>query len=284
MLILIDCNPSMFLPLCRYDDGDGHDIIISPFDATLLAVHQLLKLKIKHAATYKSGKRDGVGVLLFGTSTTNTINTSAFSSSNTCYKWIDLEPPGITQVLNVQKCLPAMQRCPMSGDVLSSSSFTTENCDKRERNLQREFANNNADEATKIKETTKLSHLRAALVRANDTFCTAKCVDRKSSSNHSNVIWIFTNQDDQCYGNEEKKKEVAQIAKDIMQNEIAIKLWDLPVAGKTQCMMEHCFMIESLIPLMMKIVSTAVISNVKENQINLVLLMVVPLSFMYISS
>jgi ATP-dependent DNA helicase 2 subunit 1 len=230
VFILIDCHPSMFLPLCRYNDTDDHDVVISPFDAALIAVHQLLKLKVKHVATNKSGKRDGVGVLLFGTKSISTTAPSAFSLSNTCYKWIDLEPPGITQVLNVQMSLPPLKKYPLSDDQYPPNN-TSANLHKRGRDLQQEFASTTAEYITK-KNETKLSPLRAALVRANDTFCTAKCVDRKNSSNHSNVIWIFTNQDDPCYGNEEEKRQVAQIAKDVMQNEISIKLWDLPVAGK----------------------------------------------------
>lgn len=219
----------MFQPLCRYYDTDDHDVIISPFDAALIAVHQLLKLKVKHVATNKSGKRDGVGVLLFGTKDIKTTASSVFSSSNTCYKWIDLEPPGISQVLNVQKCLPSLMYYPMSDDSLPNAAST--NVHGRERDLQREFAPTFEECQTKENES-KLSPLRAALVRANDTFCNAKCVDRKSRSNHRNVIWIFTNQDDPCHGNEEEKKQVAQIAKDVMQNEISIKLWDLPAVDE----------------------------------------------------
>lgn len=206
------------------DENHPNDITISPFDAALIAVHQLLKSKIKHVATNKSGKRDGVGVLLFGTS--SNAASSAFSA-NTCYKWIDLEPPGITQVLNVQKCLPPLHNY-LTNDDPSQPNSTT-NCYKRERDLQQEFAPTADDDVTN-KNESKLSPLRAALIKANDTFYTAKCVDQRNS-NQTSVIWIFTNQDDPCYGNEEEKKQVAKIANDVIQNGIQIKLWNLPVAS-----------------------------------------------------
>ena len=46
----------------NYDD-DG---LITPFDAALMACEKLLHLRVHYVATSRTGKRDGVGVLLYG--------------------------------------------------------------------------------------------------------------------------------------------------------------------------------------------------------------------------
>ena len=44
----------------------------------------------------------------------------------------------------------------------------------------------------------------------------------------SRTIWIFTNQDDPCYGNEREKEQVIVVAKDAVDNGIDIHVWPLP--------------------------------------------------------
>jgi hypothetical protein len=77
VLLLFDCDASMFEryvpchrpPPSANDDEDvvdGAVVHYSPMDVATTAAHRLLRAKVRDVAETKSGKRDGVGVLLYG--------------------------------------------------------------------------------------------------------------------------------------------------------------------------------------------------------------------------
>ena len=105
VLVMIDCNPSMFVPSIRLtsdddDDGNRDDVeaednsdqqggddegaamviddenatrtsrqqqLVTPFEAALRATEKLIRGKVNSVATSRGGTRDGVGVMLFAT-------------------------------------------------------------------------------------------------------------------------------------------------------------------------------------------------------------------------
>lgn len=102
VLVMIDCNPSMFVPSIRLtsddDDGDRDEAdaedngdqqggddegaamaiddnasapkqqqLVTPFEAALRATEKLIRGKVNSVATSRGGTRDGVGVMLFAT-------------------------------------------------------------------------------------------------------------------------------------------------------------------------------------------------------------------------
>ena len=104
VLVMIDCNPSMFVPSIRLtsdnddgnrdeaeaednsdqqggdDEGAAMDIdddenatpnakqqLVTPFEAALRATEKLIRGKVNSVATSRGGARDGVGVMLFAT-------------------------------------------------------------------------------------------------------------------------------------------------------------------------------------------------------------------------
>lgn len=100
ILVMIDCNPSMFVPSIRLTsdsdgdddnveaegsndqqggDGGGADMaidetatpeqqqLVTPFEAALRATEKLIRGKVNSVATSRGGTRDGVGVMLFAT-------------------------------------------------------------------------------------------------------------------------------------------------------------------------------------------------------------------------
>ena len=99
VLVMIDCNPSMFVPSIRLtpdDDGDREEAeaedssdqqggddegaataidetatlkqqLVTPFEAALRATEKLIRGKVNSVATSRGGTRDGVGVMLFAT-------------------------------------------------------------------------------------------------------------------------------------------------------------------------------------------------------------------------
>jgi len=94
--ILIDCHWRMFQQHLTGNSSSN----IEPFDAALCVINELLKLRIQHVATEKSGKRDDVGVLFFGT------RPQRFTKKTT-YNWM---PPRTAQVLHLVKYLLPQQQ------------------------------------------------------------------------------------------------------------------------------------------------------------------------------
>lgn len=225
---------------------------ITPFDAVLRAVEQLLKLRVKYVATSKAGKRDGVGVVLFGTK-----KRKDHLGITSTLGLIPMEPPGIPQVLNIRKCLPKGSTIGRGGSQgsnkprsslfyfspVAASAYTANSAriNARERDLQQEVADQDHDNekpshvAASRGHSGTLSTLRAALLQANEIFLNAKCVKKDSPSYKgppdTKTIWIFTNQDDPCYGRDDEKNQVEKIIQDVTQNGIEIKVWPLPNAS-----------------------------------------------------
>jgi len=88
VLVLIDCRPSMMIPSIPVQDGDP----ISPMQASLRVCETLLRSKVKHTAVHKTGKRDGVGIMLYGIPDT----------TQTTHNLVAMEPPGIQQIRKIQ--------------------------------------------------------------------------------------------------------------------------------------------------------------------------------------
>ena len=95
VLVMIDCNPSMFVPSIRLtsdeDEDEGDDDaqmndnddengqqdealpsskemeLVTPFEAALRATEKLLRFRVNSVATSRGGTRDGIGVMLYAT-------------------------------------------------------------------------------------------------------------------------------------------------------------------------------------------------------------------------
>lgn len=93
----------------------------TPMELSLTAITQLLRMRIRMVAESKTGKRNGVGVLLFGcdrfrrrrgaddddnpSDDDEGIITNSMFQSSTTHELLELVPPGIEQVMEVQKYL-----------------------------------------------------------------------------------------------------------------------------------------------------------------------------------
>lgn len=86
--ILIDCRPSMFVKSIPTEDGE----MISPMQASLVACETLLRNKVKHVAVHKTGKRDGVGIILYGKP----------DPIHYTFTLVDLEAPGMQQIQKIR--------------------------------------------------------------------------------------------------------------------------------------------------------------------------------------
>ena len=158
IILLIDCDNSMFEPYvpCLSDPADGSEAsgdndnatrrmqtcdYVSPMDVAITASHRILRTKIRYVAETKSGKRDGVGVLLYGCDPYRSIGRGRSSSTMrgtmrksfdgigdgldgedegeteddeeellpSTHELIELTAPGIEQILAIQDCLPREQ-------------------------------------------------------------------------------------------------------------------------------------------------------------------------------
>jgi Ku70/Ku80 N-terminal alpha/beta domain len=209
ILILIDCSSTMFKPCIHWTDNQR----LSPMDASILACERLLRSRVLHVATQKTGKRDGIGVILFGGRTYDSYleHDDADEDQITEQKsptqiLVDLNPPGIKEIQMLRSCL----KDPVRG---------------RSRDLRAEFQNNNyVDQAR---------HLRIAMQLANKVFSEAKCV-KSSRTLSSKVprdlksIWIFTNQDNPHQSQDEEKHQIHQIMTDIIDGGVEFAVWPLP--------------------------------------------------------
>jgi hypothetical protein len=87
VMILVDCRPSMFVPSFPHESD-----MISPMQASLLAIEEVLRNKVKHVAVLKTGKRDGVGVLL--------------CTADEALTLLPLERPGVHQCTKIRDYTP----------------------------------------------------------------------------------------------------------------------------------------------------------------------------------
>lgn len=187
VLVLIDCCPSMFEPSIPDQDGE----VISPMQASLKACEEILRNKVKHVAVQKTGKRDGVGIMLYGIPKDN----------HTTQILVSMEPPGIQQILKIRNLL----------DTKGS--------------LKEEYG-----VGIKEVDGSGLSPLRIALHNADGAFNQAKCVKQATPGKtlpDAKSAWIFTNDDDPLGGNEEERTKVAKAANDAIENGVELHVWPM---------------------------------------------------------
>lgn len=145
----------MFERYIRDEEGE----LQSPMELSLTAISQLLRMRIRTVAESKTGKRNGVGVLLYGCDTMRAIRKSGDSSDSdgaagdekilpSTHELVELTPPGIEQVLGIQACLG-------------------------KRDLEKEFSVRSG-ESRSDEEEDGSQLLRTALHEANKVFMHAK--------------------------------------------------------------------------------------------------------------
>jgi hypothetical protein len=222
ILILIDCCSTMFEPCIEWMD----DKLISPMDASILACEKLLRNRVLHVATQKTGKRDSVGVILFGGRTydgsldhEDMDEDQITEQKSPTQILVDLNPPGVKEIQTLRSCL----KDPIRG---------------RMRDLRAEFQNNSPFDQAR--------HLRIALQFANKIFSESKIVKNYRRDNSKvprdlKNIWIFTNQDNPHQSQEEEKQQIHQIMTDIIDGGVEFAVWTLPKR------MESAFFDQSLL-------------------------------------
>lgn len=122
-MILIDTRPSMFVPSIT-SDFDLSKAKVSPFQAAIQACEYVLRNKVKNVAVHKTGRRDGVGVLLFGREDESNNNKSVSTL-------LSLEPPGVDQVKQIrnfnEKELTSKEEasaiCPLRDAIFQANKF-----------------------------------------------------------------------------------------------------------------------------------------------------------------
>eukprot|EP00574_Skeletonema_japonicum_P002359 CAMPEP_0201723992 /NCGR_PEP_ID=MMETSP0593-20130828/7847_1 /ASSEMBLY_ACC=CAM_ASM_000672 /TAXON_ID=267983 /ORGANISM="Skeletonema japonicum, Strain CCMP2506" /LENGTH=712 /DNA_ID=CAMNT_0048215169 /DNA_START=85 /DNA_END=2223 /DNA_ORIENTATION=+ len=253
ILLLIDCHESMFekyIPLLDDADVDNDDDeemegsnnsaptkekkLFAPHDVAVTAAHRLLRMKIRNIAETRTGKRDGVGILLYGCNTkrglqSKTSDTSPKSGDDesdsdeedeqhSTHELLELAPPGTEQILKIQECIPP------SRDNVSNQKL---------RDLQKEFStlgvsNNDGDDEG---AGDGCCTLRQAFVDANKIFEAAKCVKMRSPAGKdlpdAKSIWIFTNQDNPCSSNFDKIQTITH-GKDLKDANVDIHVMPMP--------------------------------------------------------
>lgn len=208
-MVLIDSARQMYIPSIAFQDA-----IITPMNAAIQVCESMLRQKVSHVAISKIGKRDGIGVMLYGQkeiaqesdeddveSDIEESPTEHLSSKNAPFKVIlSLAPPGIQQLKNMRACLV--------GSTLS-------------HDLQKYCPDDDYDDSSRP--------LRSALHEASKIFASAKCVKRKTLSDKSKPdsknLWIFTCRDTPCQNLEEERQHLLIAAKDAQDNGIDIQVW-----------------------------------------------------------
>jgi hypothetical protein len=73
------------------------------------------------------------------------------------------------------------------------------------------------------------------LHEASKAFVQAKCIKNHATTSKipadAKTVWIFTNEDDLCSGNVDKKKLMVIVAKDAIENGLDIQVWPLPCSN-----------------------------------------------------
>jgi len=226
--------------------------LVSPFDTALAATEHLLRLLVKNVAQSRTGKRDSIGLIVYGDNLKNHSNTTptqnfqnheqldedqssssdSISSNSTDGPHINtvsntkviipLSPPGVDQIKIIRQCLHP-----------SLLHTYPQQQDKRiaRRDLKSELGighclNNNAS----LKETSESCSLRSGLYEAMKSFLDAKSIKTKTTSQppDSKTVWLFTNCLDPCHGNDEEMERVSVVAKDALDNGIKLQVWPLP--------------------------------------------------------
>jgi hypothetical protein len=241
VLILVDCHADMFGQVFQDhddgDDGENTNTPTTPFDMALRLAQELLQRCIRTSVTLKTGKRNGVGLLLYHTKPNRTkANESDDDEDNnnntttgdeqkeesdddssideddddddehttTVHVLLPLAPPGVTQVKTIRRCV-------------SSSKDD-------DRNLKDEFA------CPDHQDVGRIAPLQTALEESMRIFRKAKCVkDTTKKTSEATVdsksIWILTNRDNPYPS---LGQLIQNVARDAGEEGIQLQVWPLP--------------------------------------------------------
>ena len=215
VIALIDCSSAMFTPsIDWHNDTDMRSRRISSVDAALLACERLGRNRVLQVATRKTGKRDGLGVVLYGTRTFGygddeevEDDEQITASQSSTHTLVELMPSGIQQIRILQ-------------------SFLEDPIRGRRRIIQTEFQNRHDDAGLG-------RHLRAGIQAANKAYLESKFVKNariptQKSPGDLKSIWIFTNQDNPHQGRQDEKLQLAQIMADLVEGGTDFVVWGLP--------------------------------------------------------
>ena len=216
VLIMIDTHPSMFVPCIsvtsdKEEDGYESDVtreeehsseqeaLTTPFDAALMACERLLHDRVRTIAFARKGKRDGVGVVLFGKRADSSKKNHDDGSEeedelesespflSTVISLVDLKPPGNEEIKALRSCLTPTQY----------GSTSSDNEQARERDLELELfgerstslvkgEKNNIDE-----DEVGFCPLRPALYEASNIYTNAKYVYHPYSKRVTDTLLTF---------------------------------------------------------------------------------------------
>lgn len=214
ILLLIDCHPEMFESIFNVPNSETCvESKTCAFDIAIKAAGDLVTQCIRDVAISKGNKRNGVGIMLYGTKYYHDMDRHGDLTSN--YNLLKMQPPGIEQIHQMYKCV------------------------SKQRDLQKEFTENQKNNLSQnINHPLGILPLRSALHSANKIFQTAKCVKNDKSSTDAKTIWIFTNQDDpfdkqrnkhrNMVINEDEQEKIIITAKDTKDNKVKIYLYPFP--------------------------------------------------------
>ena len=173
ILIMIDCHPDMFLkciPINLDTQENEQDASIfknnqlqTPFDAALLVVNELITQCVRDVAISKSNKRNGLGVMLYGTNYYHDLDRHGDFTNN--YLLIPLTPPGIPQIQLIQSCISKEK------DLFKEFCIDGDNRSHPLEQSQSSYAN-----TSESREHYRNLPLRSALHAANKSFQNAKYV------------------------------------------------------------------------------------------------------------
>jgi len=221
-IILIDSHLTMFEPCIRTACDYTQEGCISPFDAAIIAAENIIHYKVHLSATTRTGKRDGIGIILYNCPSARTES----DTSSSIRTLMSLNPPGVDSIHMIRACSKNKDRCDFGSRDLKNELYST----------KVEETSDDADSFEDKFEISQAYSLRSALYEANDMFNEAKCVKKLSSTakevEDAKVVWIFTNESDPSKGNEEQKCSVQCTVKDLLENGIYTRLWSLPRVDK----------------------------------------------------
>jgi ATP-dependent DNA helicase 2 subunit 1 len=250
IIILVDAHPSMFKPYIRTKSHHAGHAYISPFDAALIASEKLLHHRVNSVATTRTGKRDGVGIVLFNCPTVAQVENHMNDSLR---RLMDLSPPGVDHIQTIRSCMDMDTHTSRVKDVdmdMDMDKDQSANAGSRVRNLHDELyatkreecddnpenQRNNDDDDDDHAETSQSISLRSAFFDCNTIFNEATCVKKLSRTSKeaedSKTVWIFTNEHDPIRSSEQERKLVQCAHRDLVENEVVIRLWALPRADR----------------------------------------------------
>jgi hypothetical protein len=263
VLVLIDCSASMFAPcIVNPEFPDSDDDRLTPMVYTLDICNQLLRSKIRTVTIHKTGKRDGLGILLYHTKFCSTPPSLAqlhdvfFAQGTTTPSESpfdekddkeddedddDDDDDGLmlsrARQSTVHELLPLnppgraavklVKDCLASNDPFGEADVDLD--------LQADFCNDNDHELPQ-------HPLTMALHEASRVFRQAPCVKkttssvvtdrtrgvRKAAPPDGRSIWIFTNDDNDSDGPDESKKILKTLVDDLRESGIEVAVWPLP--------------------------------------------------------